>query len=73
MTKAAAVLTVLFVLSPAPDQCDQLVFARANPGLCYQGPLGSLPGGGGPTGGGGSGGLLGGIGRVVHNLTGGLL
>jgi hypothetical protein len=72
MTKVAAVLVVLFVLAPAPDQCDQQVFARANPGLCYPGPLGSFPGGS-HTGGGGSGGLLGGIGRVVHNLTGGLL
>jgi hypothetical protein len=71
MTKVAAVLLVLFILAPAPDQCDQPVFARANPGLCYPGPLGSFPGGA-PTGG-GSGGLLGGIGRIVHNLTGGLL
>jgi hypothetical protein len=38
MTKAAAVLVVLFILAPAPDQCDQPVFARANPGLCYPGP-----------------------------------
>jgi hypothetical protein len=65
-----ALAVVVFVLAPAPDQCDQPVFARANPGLCYPGPLGSLPGG---SGGGGSGGLLGGIGRIVHNLTGGLL
>lgn len=68
--KVTTVLVVLFILAPAPDQCEQPTFARANPGLCYPGPFGSFPGG---HPGGGSGGLLGGIGRIVHNLTGGLL
>lgn len=73
--KLATILVLIFLaLAPPYDQCDQINFARANPGLCYEGPLGSFPGGGGaPVGGGGSGGLLGTIGRVLGGLTGGLL
>lgn len=74
MTKLVVVAALLLIwLAPTdvPPQCDQQVFARSNPGLCYSGPLGQLP----PTGGGGrgDGGLLGTIGRVLHGLTGGLL
>lgn len=73
-TKAMVALVVVFiVLSPVdvPPQCDSQVFARSNPGLCYSLPFPDLP----DTGGGGApgGGLLGTIGRVLHNLTGGLL
>lgn len=70
--KFVAVFVVVIIVFPrdVPVQCDQQVFARSNPGLCYSGPLGQLP----ETGGGGSdGGLLGTIGRVLHGLTGGLL
>lgn len=70
--KAAATLVfIIFALGPkVPPQCEQIVFARANPGLCTVtgGPFGSFGGGGG-----GDGGLLGSIGRVVHSVTGGLL
>jgi hypothetical protein len=75
MTRLIAVIAVIITvpLSPrdVPEQCDQQVFARSNPGLCYPGPLGQMP----PTGGGGrgDGGLLGTIGRVLHGITGGLL
>lgn len=75
MVKAAvATALVVIMLSPSniPDQCDQIVFARSNPGLCYPGPLGSFPDSSGG-GGGGNGGILGTIGRVLHGLTGGLL
>lgn len=61
---------IVLILGPKdiPPQCEQIVFARANPGLCEArgGPFGHF-------GGGGSGGLLGGIAGIVHNLTGGLL
>jgi hypothetical protein len=70
--RTAAIVAALVIIftSPIADQCDQPVFAKANPGLCnYQGPFGQFPGGGG----GGDGGLIGGIGRVLHGLTGGLL
>lgn len=71
--KLATLLVLTFLaLAPMYEQCDQINFARANPGLCYEGPLGSFPGGGGG-GGGGSGGLLGAIGRVLGGLTGGIL
>lgn len=71
MKTAIVVMVVILVLSPSdvPDQCDQLVFARANPALCYAGPFGQFPG----HGGGGDGGILGTIGRVLGGLTGGLL
>jgi hypothetical protein len=73
MTKAlAAVLVIGFALSPPiPDDCYQTLHPRANPGLCYPGPIGPLPGSGG--GGPGDGGLIGSIGRILHGLTGGLL
>lgn len=72
MTKVyiVVVLVVVPLSPPVPPQCDQQVFARSNPGLCYSGPLGQLPPVGG---GGGDGGFLGTIGRVLHGLTGGLL
>lgn len=71
-TKAATALVIGFLaLSPVYDQCDNQQFARANPGLCYPGPLGGGFSGGNP--GGGNGGLLGGIARTLHNLTGGIL
>lgn len=63
-------IVITFSLSPVADQCDQPTFAQANPGLCYSGPLGRLPVGGGPPD---NGGLIGGIARVLHGLTGGLL
>jgi hypothetical protein len=72
--RAAVVLTLMILLlapMDVPEQCDALVFARANPGLCYSGPYGHFPGGGG--GGSGGGGILGTIGRVLGGLTGGLL
>lgn len=74
MTVKACMLAVFVVLMLSPvyeAQCDQVNFARANPGLCYDGPLGGFPGGHG--GGGGGGGLLGAIGRVLGGLTGGIL
>lgn len=71
---AATLLVVVLILGPqnVPEQCDQIVFERANPGLCTAsgGPFGQFPNGGT---GGGDGGLLGGLGRIVHRLTGGLL
>lgn len=72
-TAAAAVLVVFAMAPPHYPQCEQQVFQRANPGLCYSGPFGSFPGGGGGGGGGNGGGLLGTIGRVLGGLTGGLL
>lgn len=74
MKAVVVVFTLMVVLAPrdVPKQCDQPVFARSNPGLCYAGPFGSFPGT--QTGGGGSGGgILGAIGRVLGGLTGGLL
>lgn len=57
----------LMVPLDKPPQCDQPVFARNNPGLCSYFPFPNLD----PRGGGGSdGGLLGGIGRVLHGLSG---
>lgn len=73
MTKTLATILVIgFMLSPpVPDDCLQTVHPRANPGLCYPGPIGPLPGSGG--GGPDSGGIIGIIGRALHGLTGGLL
>jgi hypothetical protein len=72
MTKTLATILIIgFAMSPPiPDDCYQTVHPRANPGLCYPGPIGPLPGTGG---GGGDGGLIGSIGRILHGLTGGLL
>jgi hypothetical protein len=39
-----AVTLVVLALAPISDRCDELVFARANPGLCYAGPFGQFPG-----------------------------
>lgn len=65
LAAALVMLVVLLSLSPAPDQCDQPTFARANPGLCYSGfPFPQPIGGGGRQQGGGGGGGL--IGRVLH-------
>lgn len=74
MKTAIVCALIVFALAPqdVPAQCEQLVFARSNPGLCYAGPFGGFPGSG--SGGGGSdGGILGTIGRVLGSLTGGLL
>lgn len=72
MPSKTVVVLVLVVVALAPKdvppQCEQDVFRRVNPGLCSVGPLPGFPA---PQGGGG--GLLGGIGRILHNLTGGLL
>jgi hypothetical protein len=73
---AAVALVVVVLVLPSdvpldvPDQCDQPTFARANPGLCGDSsPYPPFPGSGPP----GDGGLIGGIARVLHGLTGGLL
>jgi hypothetical protein len=69
MRAVIVALVITFSLSPVADQCDQPTFAKANPGLCYPGPLGRLPGSGGPP----DGGIIGAITRALHGLTGGIL
>lgn len=72
--RCAALATVLMlgwfsIPQDMPAQCDQLVFARANPILCSSDPFGLGPGSAPSTGGNGSRGLIGGL---LHTL-GGLL
>jgi hypothetical protein len=63
-------VSILFLPSDFPPQCQDPHFARVNPGLCFDTPFPTFPPVGG---GGGNGGLLGGIGRILHGITGGLL
>lgn len=69
---ALAACSILIILGPkdVPDQCDQLVYARANPAQCYVFPFPQLPGGNASSGSGGNDGGL--IGRILHGI-GGLL
>jgi hypothetical protein len=61
---------LVFMPMDVPAQCEQQVYARANPQLCdVMFPFPISPSGGGSDGGG----ILGTIGRVLGGLTGGLL
>lgn len=67
----ALLLTVSIVcgppLEPVQDrQCRDRTWAKLHPQICYPGPFGI-----GGTGGGGGGGSV--VGRILHDLTGGLL
>lgn len=71
LATAVVVLTIIFAPmdSPKNPQCDDVTFARANPGQCQiiSGPFPDFP----PNAGGG--GHQGGLGGLIHRLTGGLL
>jgi hypothetical protein len=71
---ATLIFVVLIFAADVPAQCSQPVYARTNPGLCGFFPFPDI-GGGAPStgGGGGGGGILGGVGKIIGGLTGGLL